>query len=428
MWDNGHVKYYLNGNLGDDQLDSGETAAVNTQPLLIGLHTDGLGFHGSIDEVRISKFGMKAAGIAASYLIQTTCPAANPNDSVADDAALQACLDLGGEIRLVRGSPGYTIASGLVIRTDHAVITSTSPAAKALFVAAAGLNAPMFNGAKRDHLSLSYLEINGNRPARNKTICNTPPHLGGFNFILGNTPGPDGGTSTNFIINDSRSTKALCGSSMWVHGSNFEIANNLLDDNGHGWEAPDAGEPWSDGLSLGQCVSGNIHNNTIINATDIALVDGGGVGCQIVNNTIENISYNGVTRHAFAGIALHEFCYTTTCGDHTGSTVSGNTITASPGMESFGIICGHHPWSSAVSGTKGATIGSNIVSGAIVNLAVDGVTGFTINANTLSSPGGTPKPCSGLPPTNYTVNSAHTWSSTLNMTGWIERAYDNCIP
>lgn len=99
-----------------------------------------------------------------------------------------------------------------------------------------------------------------------------------------------------------------------------------------------------------------------------------------------------------------------------------NTLSSATGLLSFGLSIGMHPWDPSVTASGGTVIG-NHVSGALVDLQVDGVSGVTVSGNVLSSPSGTPK-CGGAAAL-YTT--AHAASSTLDP-GAITRVYDSCIP
>jgi hypothetical protein len=339
------------------------------------------------------------------------CPAANPNDSQPDDAALQNCLNQGGTVVLAPGNPGYIIASGLTINVDDTVLTSSAAPTRARLVADPGLAAPLLAMTNRNGVRITFIEVDGNRPNRTGIATCHGYRIFGTNVAL------EG--STNFAFNDSRSTRAMCGSALQINGTSFELARNLIDDNGHGREAVDAPEPWSDGMTLGKCDGGYVHDNQVVDATDIAIVDGGGPNCRIENNVIK-----ATTRHAFGGIALHVFTAEGN-GDHTGTSVKGNQITAGTNLMSFGLSLGMHPWggTNLMTTATGGTIMQNTVSGAVVDLQVDGVAGMTVTGNTLSSPSGTPG-CGGSTAL-YTV--AHDTGCTLDP-GSTARIYDSCIP
>jgi hypothetical protein len=350
-------------------------------------------------------------GTALSDAGPPNCLAANPNDSQADDMALQSCLKHGGTVVLEPGNPGYIIATGLTIPVDNTVLTSSAAPTRARLVAAPGLAAPLLAMSNRNGVRITFVEIDGNRP--NRTGIST---CKGYR-IFGTNVSLEG--SSNFAFNDSRSTQAMCGSALQINGTNFELARNLIDNNGHGREAQDAPEPWSDGMTLGKCAGGYVHDNTVIDATDIAIVDGGGPNCRIENNVIK-----AMTRHAFAGIALHVFTAEGN-GDHTGTVVQNNQINSGTNLMSFGLSLGMHPWGGTNLNTTAmnGTVSQNSVSGAVVDLQVDGVSGLTVSGNTLSSPSGTPG-CNG---STASYTAAHYTNSTLDP-GWTARIYDSCIP
>jgi hypothetical protein len=92
---------------------------------------------------------------------------------------------------------------------------------------------------------------------------------------------------------------------------------------------------------------------------------------------------------------------------------------------SFGLSLGMHPWggTNLMTTAMGGTVTGNTVSGAVVDLQVDGVSGMTVTGNMLSAPAGTPQ-CNGSTAL-YTV--AHQTGSTLDP-GSTARIYDSCIP
>jgi len=339
------------------------------------------------------------------------CPAANPNDNQPDDSALQNCLNQGGTVVLEPGTPGYIIATGLTINVDNTILTSSGAPTRARLVADPALAAPVLQMTNRNGVHISFIEVDGNRPNRTGISTCMGYRIFGTNISLE--------ASTNFSFTDSRSTQAMCGSALQINGTNFELARNLVDNNGHGREAQDAPEPWSDGMTIGKCDGGYIHDNQVVDATDIAIVDGGGPNCRIENNVI-----HAMMRHAFGGIALHVFTSEGN-GDHTGTTVKNNQITSAPNMMSFGLSLGMHPWGSCCVGTTamGGTVTGNTVSGAVVDIQVDGVSGMTVTGNMPSDPAGTPG-CGGSTAL-YTV--AHDTNSTVDP-GFTARIYDGCIP
>jgi hypothetical protein len=351
-----------------------------------------------------------------------TCPAANPNDNVPDDDALNACLAAGGTIKLVPGSPGYIIATGLTVAQDGTTLTSAAAPGMAKLVADGSLAAFLLYAFRQDALEVSYISFDGNRPARDIVgLCGKANSANRANTSSNISLQ----LVTNGAFHHNRSTGTLCGTAFGFHGSGFVIEYNLIDENGHGiggeLDAGRGGEPWSDGMTLGLCEDTVVRFNTVVDATDIGIVDGGGEGCQITNNYVYSVS-----RHAGAGIQLGVFTYEGN-GDHLNSLVSDNRIFGSGGLVSIGLSFGAHPWLSNQTYTSYGTMRNNWVSQAIVNLLVEGVDHARISGNTLSAPSGTTVcPGSNPPgPANYT--QYHETSSSLG-SGWITRKYDACVP
>jgi hypothetical protein len=355
----------------------------------------------------------------------SSCPAANPNDNLPDDSALQACLNAGGTIKLVPGSVGYIIASGLSISQSNTELTSAAAPGHARLVADPQLNQVMLQANNLSNIQISYIEFDGNRPKRDTALCH------GYRGDESNVA-LEGINSGSFTYN--RSTQTLCGSAFQFHGSGFEIAYNLIDNNGHGLESADAHtplpdgtmpEPWSDGITLGYCgtrvlrivnkyIPTSVHDNWITDATDVGIVDGGGPGCVIQNNSVLQLN-----RHVFAGIGFGNF-EKEGQGDHRGAFVKDNTVIGND-LASFGIAVGMHPWYPNLY-TNGGTVTNNVVSGAVVDLMVDGANGAIVKDNHLSAAVGTPTCHSG--PALFTA--AHS-DSALDA-GWVSADYDNCRP
>lgn len=348
--------------------------------------------------------------------IEPNCPAANPNDDLPDDEALQTCLNRGGLTALPRGTPGFILATGIKVFNNGQTLRGADPAQKARFVAAAGLKDTMIRADTITDLVVRHLELDGNRPARTASLGD----CGGYRF---KSSGLVVRYSRNFVLSDNRIVNTLCGSALEVDGSDFEVARNVIESSGHGLEAKDASEPWADGITLHNCWGGEVHDNKVVDATDVGIVSGGGT-CSIVHNHVINTA-----RHTFGGITLHDF--TLEGVDHGGTVVAHNIIEAENGMTSFGLSLGIHPWhvwpfqGLPAPYNTGGTVSCNHVSGANFNLEVDGFDGITVLDNTLGATGGSPR-CKG-PPASYVVHPPHVPNSTLQP-GYTEREFDGCIP
>jgi hypothetical protein len=313
------------------------------------------------------------------------------------------------------GSPGYIVATGLSVPTSGTTLQSSS-ATNATLLAAAGLAAPLLTvSAGVNHLTVVGITFDGNRPSRTMLSSCTQ----GADRTFGNDVYLQ--TANALVFENNVVTRTLCGSGLKVAGTNMLIQNNTFRDNGHGTEALDAGAPWADGMTLLYCQGSQITANHFIDNTDLSIANFQGPACTVSNNLVEQVS-----RHAFSGISFG----VTNAGatsDHTGSVMSGNTIIGR-GRLSFGINDGSHPWFNT-STSLGGTITGNTVSGAIVNLLVDGAKNSTIGQNTLSAPSGSPKcPANLAGPYNFDLYAPHAVGVTTTMVPDGVRSYDTCIP
>jgi hypothetical protein len=348
--------------------------------------------------------------------ISGNCPDANPNDNLADDDALQACLNRGGVTALVAGSPGYILARGLKISNSGTTLRGADPSRPARIVAASTLQNTMLFGDSVSDLVVRFLEIDGNREGRQALAWQCADYRAWASGLVIHN-------ARNFVIADNHIQNTLCGSALEVNGSDFEIARNLIEASGHGMELKDAREPWADGITLQNCFGGEVHDNKIVDATDGGIVSGGGT-CSIVHNDISNVS-----RHAFAGVGLHDF--TLLGADHSGTVAAYNIVTTQNGMSSFGFSLGIHPWHEwpydglPAPYNTGGTVACNQVSGSNFNIEIDGVRSVTVQDNTLGGVGGNPL-CEG-PAVPYTSYAPHVLDSTLQA-GAANREFDGCIP
>lgn len=135
-------------------------------------------------------------------------------------------------------------------------------------------------------------------------------------------------------------------------------------------------------------------------------------------------------RHAFAGIQFGVHSSTDDDSFHNDTLIAGNTIVGN-GSLSLGLVHGARPWfrQSWVSG--GEYVG-NEVSGAVVNLLVDGARSGVIRANNvLHDPAGNPR-CPEPPrpqsPVNYNLDPLDSVGVVSLLTPDATRDYDGCIP
>lgn len=313
---------------------------------------------------------------AVTVPLQSNCPAADPDDGLADDAAIQACLDAGGIITLqpyVEG-PGYILSEGLVVTRSGTTLIGATDYGTYL-IADSILAAPMLRVQPGiSDYTISYLTFEGNRPNRlNWTDCTSDeyePRTHGYNLKL------DG---TNFLVEHVRSLGALCGSAMEVSGDRYFIQDNIVSYNGF-QESDNIQGGWSDGITLVHCQKATVRHNELTDNTDVDLIVGPGDDewssndlCNVYGNTISHPS-----RYGFAGL-MSGFG-----GNHRYEYNRANIVTSNYNFLGFGVMVGHHPWNTSVLAAYG-TVRGNTSSGAVVPLAIDGVDAFEVTGNTPSS-------------------------------------------
>lgn len=143
---------------------------------------------------------------------------------------------------------------------------------------------------------------------------------------------------------------------------------------------------WADGLTIHGGHGLRVNRNHFTDNTDVQLIFGGCVRCEIRSNRFD---HNGsAAGAAFAELMLHAWPGATT-GDFSGTIVSENRIDCgSQHRCGFGIMLGAAPWYSAP--TFGGTVRRNRVRGAMLALNVDRLSGpMKIADNDLLSTPGT---------------------------------------
>jgi parallel beta helix pectate lyase-like protein len=335
----------------------------------------------------------------------TTCDAANPYDDSPDEVALQQCLDRYDRV-LLRAPKrpeyvGYLIADTVKIRRDGILFSSADAPARAILVAAPALIEPLLR-ATANAFELSFIRFDGNRDLRE---IRRKPCSEFRNFRNVELSG------IGFRVRFVESMRAVCGSGMTVgNSSRFEIDNSWFYDNGLQPEDAD-GVPglWSDGLNVFNCAGATIRDNAFWDNTDVDLGVNGGPGCSVYRNTIEHFA-----AYAFAGLVV---------GDPTrsGGEFSHNKITSAPDRLGFGLVVGCHPWFQCGGGYATAvSVHDNVVSGAVINLVVDGVNGGSVQNNVL-------RDAQGTRVMNCATSAAYTVNHAINVrlqTGYVIQPMD----
>ncbi|OGN08391.1 MAG: hypothetical protein A3C61_03660 [Candidatus Yanofskybacteria bacterium RIFCSPHIGHO2_02_FULL_39_10] len=351
----------------------------------------------------------------------------NPDDLLPDDSFLQNCLNRGGEIRIKPGSPGYIVNGlngdvrrGLWITKPGTILTSSTPGTLAKIIAGEDLFGHILQtdpSIRVDDFTIEYILFSGMVDERNGTY-----RINGNN-CTGDDDGHPGNlvlSGNNFNFRNNHSIQALCGSGLAVYGANFTIENNHIAYNGRDKLSGVAGVPWSDGMTVLQCVNGSIINNTFVDNTDIDLALGGGSGCRVEGNTISHWG-----KYGFAGLHIGNFAGPY-AGNHIGSIYSGNEIFSGvPNKLAMGINVGSHPWNSSVHVYNAGRVVGNKSYDNVMNLVVDGVGGGEISGNEIyNSIGNDGMGSCREPEVNYGVNPAHV-INTILQEGWIALLYDD---
>lgn len=307
----------------------------------------------------------------------TTCAAANPFDTLPDDVALQACLENFDWVLLQPdGQPGYVgyiINETIKPRRRGFLLTTSDNPHKVTLRASTTLDGSMLRVTSVDDFEVSFIRFDGdreNRTLRDKS-CADIPDRNRRNVEL---------SGRNFHVRYVESFRALCGSAMTVGGSsNFEIYGSWFYENGSQPEEPGTvNGMWADGLTVFECRNSSIRDNLFWDNTDIDLAVNGGAQCAVYRNTITHTH-----KYAFAGLVF---------GDPsvTGGEVSDNHVSSGFNLLGFGILVGCHPWLQCRGGyATNVSLHDNTVTGAVVNLAVDGLNGGSVRDNAPSFPQGT---------------------------------------
>ncbi|HTM21701.1 MAG TPA: hypothetical protein VL172_14365, partial [Kofleriaceae bacterium] len=316
--------------------------------------------------------GDSRADIPVAQAIATTsnCPAANPNDQLPDDAALNACLGNGGVVTLANGAPGYIVASGLQLTRNGTTLNSAS--IDTPVVAGPDLQAPLLRVADGvTDYSISNLSFDGSRAARTHTAdCATPATRShGYNLQL---------RGSGYVVEHLRSRNALCGAGIEVDGGNsYTIRYNQVSDNGFDQTDAVAGGS-ADGIALTTC-TGEVYENQIAENTEVDLRVGPPSStaysyyCHVGPNTITHATRYGRIGELVSG------------GDHNGGSAGLTTITAGYNLLSVGIMVGAHALDPTIDTLNAGQVTNSDISGPVIGMIIDGVTWGDIARNTVRS-------------------------------------------
>jgi hypothetical protein len=331
--------------------------------------------------------------------IQVDSCGANPFDDEPDSDAIQSCIDqaCGGDIVLFTSGVnnpdyrGYLIDKTIfLVRTsaksdltfssadpdNHALLTATPDLLG--FVVRLFARSGIGNAGDIDNITLSHLDLDGNRAARkcygSDNIGNgiddnwgswvpecdvfddpwcSPGTLAMAGHLDDSDPEQDYRNnperwSTRLAVLDVTSANTECGTALAFQSAAGVVDSVTIDTagdhvHGPGCEQTDPDEPlhaWSDGITF-TGPANIITNNLIMDASDIGIVTFGGRDTIISNNTImARPGNNGM----FAGIAVHPYGYGLLSGFQVTSNQVINEADKICGGIHTGIDIGTHMW------------------------------------------------------------------------------------
>ncbi|KAL8283195.1 hypothetical protein RQP46_005973 [Phenoliferia psychrophenolica] len=312
-----------------------------------------------------------------------------------NDTVINSLLFYGGADTTIFLCPGAVInLSGPIVYTAaRQVITTkglpTGDLRATLVVTGGGQSCAVYGTCPAcNSIALTNVQVNGNRPALG-WIQNGQGliEMGGSNTgqVVDSIHSyePRGWTALHLIEGTSNSC------------SGASVKNSQFGPSGHGPSGTaqfrmvkarrDIGTyapgQWADGISLA-CKQSTVSGNTIIDATDGAIVVFGAPGSKITGNNII-----ASTRQLLGGINAVDFgpFY----GDYANTVVSGNTITASGAMIKVGLALGPLTWSNLNSTgyrNSGGSFTNNMFTTAGLGyfgygISVSGYTGGTVTGN-----------------------------------------------
>lgn len=312
----------------------------------------------------LTLFAVLTIGVSANASAQCAAFGANPNDWIPDDQALNDCFAANSNVYLDRGNPGYMVASGLILRSNQRLVTTSGPD-KAILIAGPNLIVAMLQVLDGSDYELSELIFDGRKSVRNRTDqCFV--NRNGLNLDL---------SGSNYRVHHLDVVNAMCLSGAFARGNNFEIYSVLFADNGY--PANQVAQQWANGMHVTRCSDGYIHNNSFVDNSDVGLAIVAGYNCQVLWNEITNYNVEG-----FAG--LHVGDTPDGSQDLTGAVVAYNTVNSGYNKLPFGLVVGPHPWNASFTYANVGEVRNNTIAGAVVNLAIDGIDSGYISDNATS--------------------------------------------
>jgi len=318
--------------------------------------------------------------------------------------ALDGCVGSGTEAEINaalvgKGAEAQLCPGALFSLSDPVVFTAAnqriytqgfqSGAASAILRIGGGALTKAIDGNNQSGIVIQNIEVDGNRSELG--------YQAGEALIEIGHAGSDQ-TVQGIVAHDTRSWSTLhIHEGRVIDGvpqcQNATITDNLIGPAG----TPDG--RWADGISHA-CGNSVVMNNTVIDATDGAIVVFGAPGSIVSNNTI--IADN---QTLLGGINMVD--YAPVSGNYTGTVVTNNVVDARGAFIKVGIAMGPDVWSCPHTVNYGGKVTGNIIQGIHFGYgyAVNGVRDWTVLGNLDLSQhvgivrggcGGTPDPPSGF--------------------------------
>jgi hypothetical protein len=335
-------------------------------------------------------FGLTAC--ASSELVRTQ------QDALADCIASGTEADINAAL-VGEGSEAVLCPGALFILGNPVVFTAPNQrlytqgfqtgASRAVLRIGGGALTKAIDGNNQSGIAIQYIEVDGNRTELGYQAGEALIEIGhaGSNQTVHNIVAHDTRSWSSLHIHEGRVIDSI------PQCQNATITDNLIGPAG----TPDG--RWADGISHA-CGNSVVMNNTVIDATDGAIVVFGAPGSIVSNNTI--IADN---QTLLGGINMVD--YAPVSGNYTGTIVSNNVIDARGALIKVGIAMGPDVWSCPHTVNYGGTVTDNVIQGMHFGYgyAVNGVRDWTVLGNVDLSQhvgivrggcGGTPDPPGGF--------------------------------
>ena len=301
---------------------------------------------------------------------------------------LQACFDAADVYGIVELAPGiHPIYEALQINKPIRIVTrgldeNSSPCGLNSDNRCAVLMAgPSVAGISRafvkilsDQVELDHIVIDGNKNQRmaspEAAACSSGNNALGMNLHA---------DSNSLALIGMSSVNALCGSGAEIIGSDLNVINSYFVNNG----IHNISNLWSDGMTILNTSNANILNDVFIDNTDVDLIFGACLNCNISQNRVihsaefASSSYAAMMFQAWPGGS----------GDYSGSVIQDNFIDCGNFRCGYGLLIGSLPWYQA--SAMGGLYLNNTIQGAqvglLINDATDSAKPVLIGPNNVSS-------------------------------------------